>query len=164
MLSGIPVSRESIWRPQAVRNVLVSHFRPPKEVSMTCLIFRRNGRLQFNYNTEISSVDQQKVHLLSWLHSYLQDCTQQVIINDSLSSKSQVTSGVPDPSSLQPASSLCWWHSSISRNVFSNFNVHCSIQHQSLLDTYFSNVTLFCLSRSWSLGVWIQHQSHYIVD
>ena len=42
-----------------LRNVLVSHFRPPKEVGMTCLIFRRNGRLQFNYNTEIRSIDQQ---------------------------------------------------------------------------------------------------------
>ena len=56
MLSEIPFTLE---RPQVVRNVLVSHFRPRKEVSMTCFIFRRDGRLQFNNNTEISSVDQQ---------------------------------------------------------------------------------------------------------
>ena len=40
--------------------------------------------------------------LLSWLHSYLQGHTQQVIINVSLSSKSQVTSGVPKDSILGP--------------------------------------------------------------
>ena len=39
---------------------------------------------------------------LSWLHSYLQGHTQQVIINGSLSSKSQVTSGVPQGFILRP--------------------------------------------------------------
>ena len=38
---------------------------------------------------------------LSWLHSYLQVPTQQVVINDSHSSKSQVTSGVPQGSILR---------------------------------------------------------------
>ena len=98
---------------------------------------------------------------LSWLHSYLQDHTEQVIINGSLSSKSQVTSGVPQGSILRPLlfiiyindiakpsllfshpHSLCWWHSSLTRNFFSNFNVHCLIQHQS----YF---IVDCLSSSY---------------
>ena len=68
--------------------------------------------------------------LLFWLHSFLQGHTQQVIINGSISSKSQVTSGVPKflfsglsysssilttllicPSSLQPPSlfMLMWF-------------------------------------------------------
>ena len=98
---------------------------------------------------------------LSWLHSYLQDHTKQVIINGSLSSKSQVTSGVPQGSILRPLlfiiyinniaklsllfshpHSLYWWHSSLTRNFFSNFNVHCLIQHQS----YF---IVDCLSSSY---------------
>ena len=89
--------------------------------------------------------------LLYWLHSYLQGYTQQIIIGGSLSSKSQVTSGVLQGSILGPLlfiiyinditkvtsplyshpHLLCQWHSSISRNFFSNFNVYCSIQHQS---------------------------------
>ena len=40
--------------------------------------------------------------LLFWLHSFLQGHTQQVIINGSISSKSQVTSGVPQVSILGP--------------------------------------------------------------
>ena len=40
--------------------------------------------------------------LLSCLHSYLQGCAQQVIINGSLSSKSQVISGVLQGSILGP--------------------------------------------------------------
>ena len=40
--------------------------------------------------------------LLSWLHSFLQGCIQQVIINGSLCSKSQVTSGVPQGSIVEP--------------------------------------------------------------
>ena len=35
-------------RPQAMRNILALHFRPPKEVNMTCLIFRDENILVSN--------------------------------------------------------------------------------------------------------------------
>ena len=94
----------------------------------------------------LSSLDLSPL-LLSWLHSDLQGHIQQIILNGFLSSKCQVTSGVSQGPILWPLlfiiyittlpplfshpHPLCWWHCSISRNLFSNFNVHCSIQHQS---------------------------------
>ena len=50
----------------------------------------------------LSSLDLLLLLLLSCLHSYLQGHTQQVIINASLSSKSEVSFGVPQGSILGP--------------------------------------------------------------
>ena len=53
------------------------------------------------YSTSLSLLNLPPL-LLSWLHSYLQDRTQEVIINGSLSFKFQVISGVPQCSILGP--------------------------------------------------------------
>ena len=58
--------------------------------------------------------------LLSWLHSYLQGHTQQVIINGSLFSKSEVTSSVPQGSILWPLLCIIYINDIAKLSLFSS--------------------------------------------